>query len=229
MKGRRKGVVMKQIAYLIVAIAILTGCTTEKTQPQDVFAQRTASVQGQQEAKETPVPDTAKPGANPEQGTGAAAAGSEPGQIENAATGLFDITLIAGKTEEEVSAVLGTPIQSENGERILTSTEKQMPYRQNDYTVGIGTISVIFMDGKAVRIKLSIEKGAPYKYPDDIMKVMGALGLTVNSAGVPAKKDAVSASFTYVDGFYLLEMKSDSPDNPGHLGEVVLITEDLYE
>ncbi|MEJ8548780.1 hypothetical protein [Brevibacillus borstelensis] len=219
---------MKQIAYLLVAIAILTGCSTEKTQPQDASNNKTVSIPEHQTAKETPVPNASEAAGTPE-GSGMPSAESEPGQIENAATGLFDIKLIAGKSEEEVSAVLGTPIQSENGERTLLSTEKLVPYRQNDYTVGIGTISVMFMDEKAVRIKLSIEKGAPYKYPDDMLKVMEALGLTVNPASPPAKKDAVSASFTYVDGFYLLQMKSDSPENPSHLGEVVLITEDLYE
>ncbi|MBG9940594.1 membrane lipoprotein lipid attachment site-containing protein [Brevibacillus formosus] len=204
---------MKRLLCIFAALAILTGCNefkdTNGTLPESVKegveAGGTDTPAKPAESTPAPTPEVSKPAAEPQSG----------------------VKSIAGKPEADVTALLGKPTATENGEWTSLSTEEKTPFVRHTYKADIGEISVMFIEGIAARIE--VKPAGTFKYPDDAIKAMRAVGLTVEDGLAPERENPLYLDFGRVDDFYNVRAVKDVEGNPENVGYVKIVTEDRFK
>lgn len=188
----------KRILYIFAALAILTGCSVEEASDEnDLVIVKSAS--------ETV--DSAQHGSS----------NSLP----------IEVSKFAGKPESDVTALLGKPTATENGEWTSLSTEEKTPYVRHTYKTDTGEVSVMFIEGVAARIE--VKPTETFKYPDDAIKAMRAAGLAVEDGATPERENPLYLDYGQVDGFYNVRVVKDVEGNPENVGYVKLVTESRFK
>lgn len=195
---------MGRIAYIFALIAILTGCSAE-----ELAKTESPAPPQPQETVAQPVP------APPQSGTQPA---SEPDKSAMS---------IAGKSEADVEALLGKPTETETGEWTLMPSEDKTPFVRHVYAAEIGTVDVMFIEGKAARIEVKPKE--TFTFPDDAIKAMRAAGLTVEDGLEPESGAPHFLDFVGIDGVYAVRVVKDLEGNPGNIGYVKIVTEERYK
>ncbi|WNF06365.1 lipoprotein [Brevibacillus borstelensis] len=195
---------MKRTLYTFAILALLSGCSD--TQP------------------ETPAsaPPPTKPAEQP--AAPAESASTEPAPKP---TALFDILGIASKSEADVEAALGKPTETETGNWTLLPSEEKTPYVLHFYEIESGKVEALFIEGKAARI--SFYPKDEFKYPDDAIKAMRAVGLAVEDGAEPDSEAPHFLNFGRVDGFFAAHVVKDLEGSPENIGYVKVITEERYK
>lgn len=144
---------MKHVWYILAAFAVLTGCSSD---PKPEFKEVVSTLNTMVKPEDNPpAPATSPPAeAPPEPKSG--------------------VPAVAGKTEADVTALLGEPAATENGEWTSMSSKMKTPFVCHTYKTDTGAISVMFSEGVAARIE--VRPSETFKYPDDVMKAMRAAG-----------------------------------------------------
>lgn len=199
---------MKRSLYILATLAILTGCSNDPKPEYAVLESTTNTMVKPEEsvklAETTPVP----------------APEAEPYV-------LFDIMGIAGKSEAEVEATLGKPSEVEGGEWTLMLSEQKTPYKQHFYAMEYGYVKVMFIEGKAAILSVDLQESG-LRYPDDAIKAMKAVGLTVEDGATPEREKPLYLDYGQVGGFYSVRVVKDVEGNPENVGYVKVVTEERY-
>ncbi|MBG9568808.1 hypothetical protein ABE205_13985 [Brevibacillus agri] len=199
---------MKRAWYILAAFAVLTGCSSD---PKPEFKEVVSTLNTMVKPEDNP-PAPAPPTSPPTE------APPEP---------KFSVPVIAGKTEADVTALLGEPAATENGEWTSMSSKKKTPFVRHTYKTDTGAISVMFSEGVAARIE--VRPSETFKYPDDAMKAMRAAGLTVEDGLEPESEDPHFLDFGGVDGVYAVGVGKDLEGNPEKIGYVQIVTEERFK
>jgi hypothetical protein len=140
---------------------------------------------------------------------------------------LFDTMGIANKSEADVEALLGKPVETETGEWTLHRPEEKTPFTRHVYETETGKIDVMFIEGKAARIEVKLKEA--FKFPDDAIKAMRAAGLTVRDGLEPESGAPHFLDFAGIDGVYAVRVVKDLEGNPENIGYVKIVTEERYK
>ncbi|MED1802927.1 hypothetical protein [Brevibacillus porteri] len=197
---------MKRSLYILTVVAILTGCGPE-------FKDTNGTM-----------PNELKASVEQEHNTSAVKSESSTPESD-----LSSITIseIAGKPEADVTALLGKPTATETGEWTSLSTEEKTPFVRHTYKADTGEISVMFIEGVAARIE--VRPSEAFKYPDDAIKAMRAVGLTVEDGVAPERENPLYLDFGRVDDFYNVRVVKDVEGNPENVGYVKIVTESRFK
>ncbi|MBE5396668.1 hypothetical protein HT747_16145 [Brevibacillus borstelensis] len=195
---------MKRTLYTFAILALLSGCSD--TQP------------------ETPAsaPPPTKPAEQP--AAPAESASTEPAPKP---TALFDILGIASKSEADVEAALGQPIETEAGEWTLLPSEEKTPFTRHVYEHKAGAVAIMFIEGKAARI--SFEPKGDLRYPDDAVKAMSLVGLAAGDRDAPDFEAPHYVRYEGVSNFFYVDVISGLPDSPERIREVKVVTDEKYK
>lgn len=195
---------MKRISFTILVAALLTGCSSNESE----FKEVTSTTNEMVTPETTPAPEsqTQEPANSP----------------------LFDVKSIASKSEKDVTALLGKPSDTENGNWTLMPSGTKTPYVANYYAIKAGTLGVMFIDGKAARITLELVDGSGFKYPGDAAKVVAAFGIKIDPTATPNTEAANSVTYLDVDGFSQATVVQGLADKPDSVREVKVVTEEKY-
>ncbi|MFF0830416.1 hypothetical protein ACFYU8_26090 [Brevibacillus sp. NPDC003359] len=196
---------MKRSLYIIASLAILAGCSEFK------------DTNGNLES----IPDSVKKSIE---------AGDAPSKTDTPAPSnesSFDLKAIASKPEADVTALLGKPIATENGEWTSLSTEEKTPFVRHTYKTDMGEMSVMFIEGIAARIE--VKPAGTFKYPDDVIKAMRAAGLAVEDGLEPKSNAPHFLDFSGSDGVYAVRVVKDLEGNLENIGHVKIVTESRFK
>lgn len=139
---------------------------------------------------------------------------------------LFNMRDITNQSETAVEGLLGTPVRTETGEWTLHRPEEKVTFTSHVYSAKIGEVKVIFIKGKAVRIEVKPKE--VFTFPDDAIKAMRAVGLTVRDGLEPESGGTHHLDFAGIDGVYAVRVKEDLKGSPGTVGYVLIVTEERY-
>lgn len=202
---------MRRSLYILASLAILAGCSSDPKPEYKVLESTTNTMEKPEESASlaestsAPTPEVSKPAAEPQS----------------------TVKSIAGKSEADVTALLGKPTATENGEWTSLSTEEKTPFVRHTYKADTGEISVMFIEGVAARIE--VKPAGTFKYPDDAIKAMRAVGLTVEDGLAPERENPLYLDFGRVDDFYNVRAVKDVEGNPENVGYVKIVTEDRFK
>jgi hypothetical protein len=140
----------------------------------------------------------------------------------------FDIKSIVGKSETEVTSLLGNPKLTMTGSWMSLSTEETSKAVRHTYRTEIGEISVKFIEGNVASIE--VRPVEVLKYPADALKVLQSIGLTIDVGKAPEKESPHYLDFGRLDGLYKVRVvKNLAGDHPENIGHVYIITEDRFK
>ncbi|MFA4137043.1 MULTISPECIES: hypothetical protein [unclassified Brevibacillus] len=200
---------MKRSLYILAVLVILTGCSE--------FKDTNGNLESLPESLKQSIElgSTDEP-AKPVEAPPKTASGSE-----------FTVKSIAGKSEADITAMFRVPYATETGEWTSLSTEEKTPFVRNSYETPVGALSVMFIEGVAARIE--VRPSEAFKYPDDAIKAMRAVGLTVEDGLKPERENPLYLDFGRVDDFYNVRAVKDVGGNPENVGYVKIVTEDRFK
>ncbi|WP_103108744.1 hypothetical protein [Brevibacillus reuszeri] len=220
---------MKRTLYILAAITILAGCSAKE--PDAPTAPVTAPATEPSAATTLTEEDKAEIAAKyglekPDQPAGnvSVQVGISTSADQPTKSG---VKAIAGKTESDVSTLLGKPTATEDGEWTVVSTDEKMPYLRHTYKTDIGEISVMFLEGVAARIEVT--PAETFKYPEDAAKAMRVVGLAVEDGLTPDNEAPHYMQYNNVDGFYYVNVVKDLEGNPENISYVRVITDRLFK
>jgi len=199
---------MKRIIFVGLAAMTLAGCSEEPTSTAEP-APAPVTQKQPQEVAATPEPPPAP---------------AELSKVEP----LFDLHSIANKSEAEVTALLGKPTEAEAGTWTLLPSQEETPFKRHIYAHKAGNVEVMFIEGAAVRISF-YPKERTFKFPDDAIKAMRAVGLTVVDGSQPESEAPHFLDYGGIDGIYAARVVKDIEGNPENIGFVKIVTEEKYK
>ncbi|WP_409178533.1 membrane lipoprotein lipid attachment site-containing protein [Brevibacillus fortis] len=207
---------MRRSLYILGALAILTGCSSD---PNPVLTEEEqmnaiADELGLKRPGETVEPNTHL-------------SGDFGHSFAQPTAPSPSISSVASKPEADVTALLGKPTATENGEWTSLSTEEKTPFVRHTYKADTGEVSVMFIEGVAARIE--VRPSEAFKYPDDAIKAMRAAGLAVEDGATPERENPLYLDYGQVDGFYNVRVVKDVEGNPENVGYVKVVTESRFK
>ncbi|MGN7468831.1 hypothetical protein [Brevibacillus sp. SAFN-007a] len=197
---------MKRAWCILATFTLLTGCSSD---PKPEFKEVVPTLNTMVKSENNPPAPATSPSAE------------EPRKPKSG------VPAIAGKTEAGVTALLGEPASTENGEWTSMSSKKKTPFVRHTYKTDTGVITVMFSEGVAARIE--VRPSETFKYPDDAMKAMRAAGLTVQDGVEAENEGAHFLDFGGVDGVYAVRVGKDLEGNPEKIGYVKIVTEERFK
>lgn len=200
---------MKRPLYIFVALTILTGCSEFK------------DTNGNLESLPESLKQSIESGRTNEHAKSAEASPKTTSEPQST------VKSIVGKPEADVTALLGNPTATENGEWTSLSTEEKTPFVRHTYKADTGEVSVMFIEGIAARIE--VRPSEAFKYPVDAIKAMRALGLTVEDGATPERENPLYLDYGQVGGFYNVRVVKDVEGNPENVGYVKVVTESRFK
>jgi hypothetical protein len=124
----------------------------------------------------------------------------EPEKQETEEKPLFDVKSVAGKSEEEVLAILGEPDFSEDTEFRISGSDTKVPAKTISF--GSGSIEVFLIEGTAQRITYTPVESISAKSK----KILEVVGL---SKGSPDNTNDFQDEWLDKDGFYKVQVNKD--------------------
>lgn len=204
---------MKRFIFLLITCGIISGCGSQ-----------TSVSPNSDNVVESQAPVEEKASMNPSNQQEQKAE-----MVEVNENVLFDATVIAGKSPEKVSSILGDPLLSQEIEFAMGPDRKEFPVTHNFYTkllddeagVEVGRVEIMFVDGAARRIRLNFEEGEYNKDSrTENAKLIGLDSLTTNENG-PMSEVALDSN-----GFYSIEINDIGPFGAG---TVLVVTDEKYK
>ncbi|EMT50995.1 hypothetical protein I532_20356 [Brevibacillus borstelensis AK1] len=194
---------MKLIAYVLLMIIVLTGCSTDKEQeiqPLDAsYSEQKAVLAPTEEDMPAALLDINK--------------------LVQSIRGLPDQ---AGGVEE----LLGKPLKTEQGEWTLYGSGAKTPFIRHYYEHAVGTVSVMYIDGNIAHI--NVEFVEPLHDSGDEMKALELIGIVKDDF---LKKIAEESNYTrfILRDFYYADVIHGKPDKPAFILGIKVVTDETYE
>jgi hypothetical protein len=139
---------------------------------------------------------------------------------------VFNVKEVANKSEEEVNNLLGQPNETETGKWTLLDTEEKVDYRMNFYQDG--QIEIMFIDGKAVRVRLNISPEEYFK-GDELNKNLAYVNLPIVELETNGLEGKLERGYKKdFEGFYEVEIGQWLESDDESDGFVKVVTEEKY-
>jgi hypothetical protein len=136
---------------------------------------------------------------------------------------VFNVKEVANKSEEEVNNLLGQPNETETGKWTLLDTEEKVDYRLNYYKDG--QIEIMFIDGKAVRLRLNISPEEYFK-GKELNKNLAYVNLPIVELETNGLDGGLEKGYKQgFEGFYEVEIGQWAGSDEGF---VKVVTEEKY-
>jgi hypothetical protein len=150
----------------------------------------------------------------------------EESTAEESIKPVFNVKEVANKSEEEVNNLLGQPNETETGKWTLLDTEEKVDYRMNYYKNG--QIEIMFIEGKAVRVRLNISPEEYFK-GEELNKNLAYVNLPIVELETNGLEGKLERGYKKdFEGFYEVEIGQWlEPDDEGD-GFVKVVTEEKY-
>jgi hypothetical protein len=150
----------------------------------------------------------------------------EESTAEESIKPVFNIKEVSNKSEEEVNNLLGQPNETETGKWTLLDTEEKVDYRMNYYNDG--QIEIMFIDGKAVRVRLNISPEEYFK-GEELNKNLAYVNLPIVELETNGLEGKLERGYKKdFEGFYEVEIGQWLEPDDESDGFVKVVTEEKY-
>jgi hypothetical protein len=151
---------------------------------------------------------------------------NEESTAEESIKPVFNVKEVANKSEEEVNNLLGQPNETETGKWTQLDTEEKVDYRLNFYQDG--QIEIMFIDGKAVRVRLNISPEEYFK-GDELNKNLAYVNLPIVELETNGLEGKLERGYKKdFEGFYEVEIGQWLESDDESDGFVKVVTEEKY-
>jgi hypothetical protein len=138
--------------------------------------------------------------------------------LHNNVSPLINIKDLAGKNEAELDKLLEKP---EVGNiRLEDHIEQSIT---NYYTTNAGVTGATFIEGQMIR--LSVELKDDFKFPEDAVKALKAIGLEPQSINIKQADSQDLLRFSDIDGFSSVLIYPDTPKQPDRIREIKVVVD----